>query len=79
MVDFVVDGVVGADGPFGLNGLMDLLTDGTAAASVDLATLLPAPLVLPIPGLFNATVALELYLYNCSRPIRISFLNGCNI
>ena len=59
MVDFLVDGVVGADGPFGLNGLMDLLTDGTAAASVDLATLLPAPLVLPIPGLFNATVALR--------------------
>ena len=59
VVDFLVDGVVGANGPFGLNGLMDLLTDGTAAASVDLATLLPAPLVLPIPGLFNATVALR--------------------
>ena len=57
MLDFLADDVVGSDGPFGLNGLVELLTDGTGAVAADVSSL--APVVVPIPGLANLSFSLR--------------------
>ena len=57
LLDFVVDGIVGADGPLGVDRLVRLLTDNTSALTFNLSGKVP-PLVLPVPGVGNVSVAL---------------------
>jgi hypothetical protein len=56
-MDFVLNSVIGADGPLGLNPLVHLLTNGTGALQLDVSSLLPA-ISVPIPSLGNLTLAL---------------------
>ena len=57
LLDFVADGIVGADGPLGVDRLVRLLTDNTSALSLNLSGKVK-PLVLPVPGVGNVSVAL---------------------
>lgn len=57
-LDFVLDSVMGADGPLGLNPLVRLLTNGTGALQLDVASLLP-PISVPVPSLGNLTLAIH--------------------
>lgn len=57
-LDFLLNSVVGADGPLGLNPLVQLLTNGTGALQLTVASLLPA-IAIPVPSLGNLTLAIR--------------------
>ena len=55
-VDFLVGGVVGAHGPFGVDGLVDLLTGGSGALALN-GSSLPAIPTVHLPVLGNVSVS----------------------
>ena len=58
VVDYLLNDVMGADGPLGFNRLVDLLSNGTGALALDVSSLL-GPISIPVPSLGNLSLSLQ--------------------